>query len=73
MCLRSDRDAVVARVTSEPSEKTTNAVAAPEVRERLAQLGSEPMAMTPAEFAQFVRREIEETARIARAAGIKPQ
>jgi tripartite-type tricarboxylate transporter receptor subunit TctC len=29
--------------------------------------------MTPAEFAQFVRREIEETARIAKAAGIKPQ
>jgi tripartite-type tricarboxylate transporter receptor subunit TctC len=29
--------------------------------------------MTPAEFSKFVRREINDTARIFKAAGIKPQ
>jgi tripartite-type tricarboxylate transporter receptor subunit TctC len=48
-------------------------VAMPGVRERLAGLGAEPMSMTPAEFARFVRSEIEDAARIARAAGIKLQ
>jgi len=62
-----------ADVVEKIARDASRALAAADVRERLAQLGSEPMAMTPAEFAQFVRREIEETARIARAAGIKPQ
>jgi len=62
-----------ADIVEKISRDATSAVAAPEVRERLAQFGSEPMAMTPAEFAQFVRREIEATARIVKAAGIKPQ
>jgi tripartite-type tricarboxylate transporter receptor subunit TctC len=49
------------------------ALAAIDVRERLASLGAEPMSMTPAEFERFVRSEIEETARVVKAAGIKPQ
>ena len=48
-------------------------VAMAEVRERLAGLGAEPMSMAPAEFARFVRSEIEDATRIARAAGIKLQ
>ncbi|HET7363754.1 MAG TPA: tripartite tricarboxylate transporter substrate binding protein [Burkholderiales bacterium] len=48
-------------------------VASAEVRERLARLGAEPMAMTPTEFAAFVKREIENAQRIARVAGIKAQ
>lgn len=48
-------------------------VASAEVRERLARLGAEPMTMTPAEFAGFVKREIENAERIARVAGIKAQ
>jgi tripartite-type tricarboxylate transporter receptor subunit TctC len=48
-------------------------VAAADVRERLATLGAEPMSMTPAEFARFVKAEIEDAARIARTAGIKLQ
>lgn len=31
------------------------------------------MSMTPAEFSQFVRREVEDYARVIKAAGIKPQ
>ena len=48
-------------------------VAAPDVRERLAALGAEPMAMAPAEFARFVRREIDNAERIARISGIRMQ
>jgi tripartite-type tricarboxylate transporter receptor subunit TctC len=48
-------------------------VTAPDVRERLATLGAEPMSMAPEEFGRFVRAEIEDAARIARAAGIRLQ
>ena len=50
-----------------------SALADPGVREKLATLGNEVMIMTPAEFSKFVRREIADTARIFKAAGIKPQ
>ncbi len=45
----------------------------PEVLERLTRLGAEPMRMTPAQFAAFVKSEIEDSARIAHAAGIRAQ
>jgi tripartite-type tricarboxylate transporter receptor subunit TctC len=50
-----------------------NAIASPEVRERLAALGAEAMPMTPAEFTKFVGAEIEESGRVIKAAGIKVQ
>jgi tripartite-type tricarboxylate transporter receptor subunit TctC len=43
-----------------------------DLRERLAALGNEPMEMTPAQFAKFVREEIETYAVLLKAAGIKP-
>ncbi|MGH8701880.1 MAG: Bug family tripartite tricarboxylate transporter substrate binding protein [Burkholderiales bacterium] len=43
------------------------------VREKLATLGNDPMSMTPAGFKKFVRDEIALTAKIFKAAGIKPQ
>jgi tripartite-type tricarboxylate transporter receptor subunit TctC len=43
------------------------------VREKLATLGNDVLVMTPPEFSKFVRREIADTARIFKAAGIKPQ
>ena len=48
-------------------------VATAEVRERLARMGAEPMVMTPAQFARFVREEIETAERIVRISGIKAQ
>jgi tripartite-type tricarboxylate transporter receptor subunit TctC len=45
----------------------------PDVLERFGKLGAEPMRMTPAEFARFVKSEIEDSARIAQAAGIRAQ
>ena len=49
------------------------AIAQPDVRERFANLGAEPVEMTPAQFARFVRSETEDVARIGKAAGIKLQ
>ena len=49
------------------------AFALPDMRERLANLGAEPMEMTPAQFSRFVQGEIEDAARIGKAAGIKLQ
>lgn len=41
------------------------------VRERLASLGAEPMAMSSAEFDRFLRAEMDDAAKVVLAAGIK--
>ena len=61
------------RVADKLAKDVARALAAPDLREKFAKLGFEPMSMTSAEFARFVRSEIESSARIAKAAGIKPQ
>jgi tripartite-type tricarboxylate transporter receptor subunit TctC len=48
-------------------------LAAPDVRERLAKMGAEPAAGTPAQFAAHIRSEIEASRKIAQAAGIKAE
>jgi tripartite-type tricarboxylate transporter receptor subunit TctC len=48
-------------------------LAAPDLRDQFRRLAAEPMNMTPTEFARFVQNETEVAARIAKAAGIKPQ
>jgi tripartite-type tricarboxylate transporter receptor subunit TctC len=45
----------------------------PEAKERLAALGAEAMPMSPAEFRKFVRDEIDDSAKVIKAAGIKVQ
>ena len=45
----------------------------PDVKERFATLGAEPMPMTPQEFTRFVQSEIDESAKVIKAAGIKAQ
>jgi tripartite-type tricarboxylate transporter receptor subunit TctC len=55
------------------AKEVARALAAQDVRERLAKLSAETMNMTPAEFGHFVRSEADSVARIVRAAGIKPQ
>jgi tripartite-type tricarboxylate transporter receptor subunit TctC len=62
-----------ARVVNKLAKNVTRAVAAPDVRERLAKNGADPMTMTQAEFAHFVATEHESAARVIRAAGIKPR
>jgi tripartite-type tricarboxylate transporter receptor subunit TctC len=48
-------------------------LAMPDMRERLAALGAEPMTMTPAEFRKFMRDEMDDSAKVVKAAGIKAQ
>jgi tripartite-type tricarboxylate transporter receptor subunit TctC len=55
------------------SKDVARALGPRELREQLAKLGGEPMTMPPAEFAQFVRSEIEDATRIVKASGIRPQ
>ena len=62
-----------AAVVEKISREVARALAAPDLRDQFTKLGAEPMTMTPAEFAKFVRREIEELKRIIMAAGIKPE
>jgi tripartite-type tricarboxylate transporter receptor subunit TctC len=49
------------------------ALASPDTRERLTKLGTVPGNTSIAEFNAFIRKEVEETAKILQAAGIKPQ
>ena len=45
----------------------------PEIKERMSALGAEAMSMTPAEFDRFMRNEMDDAARVVKAAGIKVQ
>jgi len=49
------------------------AAADPVVKEKLASLGNDPMDMNPAQFAKFVRSEMQTATDIVKAAGIKPR
>jgi tripartite-type tricarboxylate transporter receptor subunit TctC len=62
-----------AAIAEKISRDVAHAMSAPDVRERYARLGAEPVTMTPAEFARFVRSEIENAERVARISGIKAQ
>ncbi len=64
---------VPAEIVSKINTDVRRALADPQVRERLANLGNDPMDMSVQEFARFVRSEIEDYQRVVRAAGIKPQ
>lgn len=67
------RAGIPARVAGKLADDIARALAAPDLRERLTKLGTEPMSMAPADFSRFVRGEMEAAARVTRAAGIKPQ
>jgi tripartite-type tricarboxylate transporter receptor subunit TctC len=54
-------------------DETQKALDAPSVKERYAKLGVEPMRMTQEEFARYFRADIEDTARLVKAAKIPTQ
>ncbi len=60
---------ILAKVNAE----VNRALNAPEVVERLAKLGTEPMSMSPAQADAFIRREYNELGAVMRAAGLTPQ
>jgi tripartite-type tricarboxylate transporter receptor subunit TctC len=62
-----------ADVVDKINADVTRALQSQEVRERLAALGAEPMVMTPAEFRKFMRDEMDDSAKVVKAAGIKAQ
>ena len=62
-----------AEVVDKLAKDIARALAVPDVRDRLAKHGADPMSMTQPEFARFVVSENENAARIAKAVGIKPQ
>lgn len=64
---------IPAAVAEKINRDVNRALQTPDLRQRLANLGNEPMTMSIAEFSQFVRREVEDSARLVKAAGIKPQ
>jgi tripartite-type tricarboxylate transporter receptor subunit TctC len=57
----------------EKLNKEINAVVVdPQVKARFAEIGSEPMSMTPAEFGKLIADETEKWGKVIRAANIKP-
>ena len=53
--------------------ETAKALNAPDVKKRLADDGAESVGTTPAEFAKFIKDEIDKWSNIARVANIKPE
>ncbi|MGQ0578371.1 MAG: tripartite tricarboxylate transporter substrate binding protein [Betaproteobacteria bacterium] len=62
-----------AELVGKLAKDIARAVATPDLRDQFTKFGSEPMIRRPAEFARFVRGEIDDSVGIVRAAGIKPQ
>ena len=62
-----------ADLVSKINADVRKALADPGVREKLANLGNDPMDMSAPDFGRFVRSEIDDYQRVVRAAGIKPQ
>jgi tripartite-type tricarboxylate transporter receptor subunit TctC len=54
-------------------DEAAKVMQAPAVRDKLSQLGVEPMAMLQAEFSEFVKGEVDANAALAKAAGIAGQ
>ena len=65
---KTPRD-IVAKLNAE----VNRALQSPEVKDRLAKLGTEPMAMTPEQFDKFVADEYRELGDIMVKAGLTPQ
>ena len=60
---------VVARL----NDATVKALRAPEIRERMDQIGFDVVASSPEEFGTFMQREVERWTRVVQRGGIKPE
>ena len=60
-------------IAAKLSEGILEALKTPQVRERLARLSAEPIALGPEEMRQFVKRDAERWREAIRIAGVKPQ
>ncbi len=62
-----------ADLTKKINADVRKAMASPDLKERLTKLGTVPMDMSPDQFTAFVKTELNDTANVMKAAGIKPQ
>ncbi len=62
-----------ADIAAKINKDVNAALASPDLRERLTKLGTVPGNLTIPQFTEFVKNEIEETSKILKAAGIRPQ
>jgi tripartite-type tricarboxylate transporter receptor subunit TctC len=53
------------------AQETQMILKLPETQKRLGELGAEPVGSSPAEFAQFVRAEIDKWARVVKTSGAR--
>jgi tripartite-type tricarboxylate transporter receptor subunit TctC len=60
-------------VVNRIQQEIARALRRPDLQERMNQLGAEPIASTPDEFAAYTRSEHEKFARLVKAAGIQPE
>jgi len=60
-------------VVAKINRDVQRALGEPEVRDRMTALGAEAMPMTPSEFDKFMHTEMDEAAKVVKAAGIKVQ
>jgi tripartite-type tricarboxylate transporter receptor subunit TctC len=60
-------------IVSKLNREFTNALRDPDISKRMRALGAEPAPPTPEELDKFVAREVAIVAKLAKAAGIKPQ
>src|SRR5262249_52571021 len=62
-----------AEIVDRLNNEINAAVADPKIKARLADLGSEGMPMTPADFSKLIADETEKWGKVSRAANIKPE
>ena len=54
-------------------EEAAKALASPDIKERMAKLGADPLIMSPEAFNAYIKTEIDSAARIVKAANLKAQ
>ncbi len=64
---------VPAAIQQKLNEEARKALASPEVRDRMARAGADPLPMSIADFNAFIRTEMDSAAQIAKAANLKGQ
>jgi tripartite-type tricarboxylate transporter receptor subunit TctC len=53
-------------------EEANKALQSPEVKERIARMGADVLSMSQAEFQAMIKQDLEDNAKLAQAAGLKP-
>jgi tripartite-type tricarboxylate transporter receptor subunit TctC len=59
-------------IVAKLNDATVKALRAPEVRERMSQIGFDVVASTPEEFGSFMKQEVERWTEVVKRGGIKP-